>query len=132
VALACSCDCPRFSGPKGHILDDGGAEQLVVRILEQQADAAAHFVKILFRLTVPAEDVDAAGIRRQQSHDHVKESGLSAAVGGDDSDTVLLVKMKIQAVQRIDLAAGYRKVTPFQIDNDRRGGFFRDGDGGHA
>ncbi len=75
---------PQIERPEGHILRYRRAEQLIVRILEQQSDPRSDLPEILFPAANLAEDLDLPLGGLEQTHDDVEERRLAAAVGAND------------------------------------------------
>jgi hypothetical protein len=94
-------------GAEGDVLGDGGAEELVVRILEEQSDVLSDPWEV-FRADVPAEDADLAvgpAVFGQDPVDVEEEGGFAGAVGAEQADA--FARLNAQA----DTAEGFGAVV---------------------
>jgi hypothetical protein len=77
-------------GAEGNVFEDGGAEELVVGVLKEQAHLAADGVEIGLDDGL-AEDVDGTVVAeslREEAVEVKKKSGFAGAVGADEGDTL--------------------------------------------
>ena len=74
---------PQVEGTEGEVFEHRGTEQLVVRVLEQEADPGAHLEEVRLRPSRPAECQDLTPIRDPQSHQEMQQGGLAGPVGSD-------------------------------------------------
>ena len=103
---------------EGHILVDRRAEDLIVRILKQQADLAADVVKRVPRDGL-AGDENARLVGKVLGEDPVQvqeERGLPRAVGPHDADTLPFGNSDIDALERRHVLVGEAQAADF----DRR------------
>jgi len=88
-----------IEGAEGDVLPDRGAEELVFRVLEKQADAAADVVEIVLRSAGEAEGADFSRVGLEQSDDEVEQGRLACAVSADKADAIALFECQAEAVQ---------------------------------
>ena len=68
---------------EGHVFQHGGAEQLVVRVLEQETDPGADVVKVGLGPARLTEGADLARAGAGQADQQMQQGGLAGAVGSD-------------------------------------------------
>ena len=88
-----------IQGPEGHVVEHRGIDDLVIGVLQQQADTLAYRPKILLRAHRPALEAHLAGIRAQQPHHDVQQRGLSRAVRPEKADAFPGPENEIQSAQ---------------------------------
>jgi hypothetical protein len=79
-------------GSEGDVFEDGGAEELIVGVLEEEADLAADGIEVVADGGL-AEDADGAvlgGFFREQAVEMEQQGGLAGAVGADEADALVL------------------------------------------
>jgi hypothetical protein len=74
-------------GPEGHVLADGGHEELVVGVLEDDAHAPAHLGDVGV-VDAEAVDPDGAGGGPQDAVEVEHQRGLAGPVGPEDGDAL--------------------------------------------
>ncbi len=87
-------------GPEGDVLADGAHEQLVVGVLEHDADAAADLEQVLLGHR-QARDRDAAQAGHQDAVEVQHQRGLAGTVRTEQGDPLSLVDVEVDAVQRL-------------------------------
>ena len=97
-------------GAEAHVVGDGGHEQLVVRALEDDADAAADLGEGLPR-HLDARDRHVAGGGGEEPGEVEHERGLPGAVGSEDGDAFAGAHLEVDAVEgavavRVDVLEG--------------------------
>ena len=101
--------------PEGDVLGHGGMDDLRVRVLEDEPDAAAHLAHR--RPGVQAVDQHPAGGRHDQPVEQPREGALARPVGPHDPDAVL-GEPQVQPVEDDALAVGV--VHAEELDAARR------------
>ena len=90
---------PLIQRPKGHIFQDGGAEELIVGILKEQAHLLPDIKKILLFFDFLPQDDYSSRLGPQQSHNQMQQGGLAAAVGTDQAQMFAGQKLKIKILK---------------------------------
>ncbi len=89
-------------GAKGDVVEDGGGEELVIGILEDEADGGADGAQVLLVDGQPT-GVDLTSLRQQQAVEVEKQGGLAGTVGADQGD--FLAGLDLEGDVREGLAA---------------------------
>ena len=92
----------QLAGAKGNIFVHGGADELVVRVLEKQADPLAHGIKGLWRERFAADPNTGLGGRvlGQQAIEVEQEGGFARAIRAEHGDALVLGDGKGELVER--------------------------------
>jgi hypothetical protein len=112
-------------GPERHVLADGAEEELVVGILEDDADAAAHLLEVLLVHRQPADHDRAPAGPWSDTEDAVEvqhQGGLAGAVGTEERDPLTAVDVQVDAEQGL-VAVGVGEGEPAHVQH---GGAHRD------
>ena len=88
----------------GELLGDGGADELVLGVLEDEADRAAEGAHIR-PSEVDAVDGDAAARRAHDAGDRLQQGGLARAVLADEGEERAALHIEAHLVQHLDLPA---------------------------
>ncbi len=91
---------PEVRRAEGHVLADARHEQLVVGVLEDDADAPAHLLQVL-ALHRQAVDVHGSGGRQQDAVQVQHEGGLAGAVRPQQGGALAGLQDQVHAVQRL-------------------------------
>ena len=98
---------PEVGGTEGDVVADRRHEQLVIGILEDDADALADFAQVRLGDREPA-DPDLAGAATEDAVEVEDERGLAGAVRAEESDPFALVDGEVDSEERT-VAIGVRE-----------------------
>ena len=107
---------PLIKGTEGDVLQDGGTEELIVGILEEQAHLLPDRHEILLFADCLSEDDDFARLGAEQAHDQVQQGGLAAAVGTDEAEVFARQELKIKVLENRTGSSGVGKGDVLQFD----------------
>jgi hypothetical protein len=100
----------RLEGAEGDVIEDGGKEELVVGVLEEEADFAAKSGE------VGGGDGEVADVEfafaSEDSIEVEEEGGFAGAVGAEDGDAFGLVEMEVDSAEGPEaVVVGEREVA---------------------
>ena len=105
-----------------HVVLDALRDELVLRVLEEDAHVAAScHTAILHQQVVAAHDGDAGGGRLVQPAQQPGERGLSRPVRADDGDELTGGHHEVQSGKRLAGGAGVAIVEVAHLDDGRLG-----------
>lgn len=84
---------------EGEVFQHAGAEQLVVRVLEQQAGAPPHLLEVRLAFTRTPEGDQASGARPVQPDHQTQQRALAGAVGADERDPFAGAEPEVDALE---------------------------------
>ena len=105
-----SFDQPELERPEGHVVEDRGAEELDVGVLEDEPHLAVEAKAVLAGghcRHVPAEGANAAARWADHAVEQLQQGGLAAAVGAEQRHPLARPDLEVDAVEG-DLTAGVR------------------------
>ena len=102
---------------EGHVVLNHVGDKLVVRVLENHADAAADLKNLVLLAAVDAVDDDAAGIGREDRVHMLGERGFAAAVVAENGDEAALVDLKIYPAEAFEFVPGIGEMHLFKADD---------------
>ena len=102
---------------EGHVVLNHVGDKLVVRVLEDHADAAADLKNLVLLAAVDPVDNDAAGIGREDRVHMLGKRGFTAAVMAEDGDKAALVDLEIYPAEAFQFVPGVGEMHLFEADD---------------